>query len=127
LCRAPGSWHHSTESRYVCIDHHCDKVREIHGGSPAEDALCPRRVGLEQIDFGGPAQVRIKNDIASPIETDVAKCALDKFADAVPLPGADDVIFRSVLLQHQPHGADVIAGETPIAFRFQVAEPEFGG
>jgi hypothetical protein len=40
----------------------------------------------------------------------------------VCLAGADDVIVRLVLLQHQPHGADVIAGETPIALRLQVAQ-----
>ena len=33
-----------------------------------------------------------------------------------------DVIVGFVLLQHQPHGADVVARKSPVAFRIQIAE-----
>ena len=40
------------------------------------------------------------------------------------LAGGDDVVRRLVLLQHQVHGADEVAGVAPVAERVEVAEPE---
>ena len=34
----------------------------------------------------------------------------------------DHVIFRPILLQHQPHRFDVFFGVTPVALRVEVAE-----
>ena len=36
--------------------------------------------------------------------------------------GGDDVVLRPVLLQHQPHRPDVVAGEAPVAAGVEVAE-----
>ncbi len=44
--------------------------------------------------------------------------------DRVRLAGGDDVVVRLVLLEHQPHGPDVVAGEAPVALRVEVAEFE---
>ena len=36
--------------------------------------------------------------------------------------GGDHVVIGVVLLQHEPHGLDVVAGKTPIALGINVAE-----
>ena len=49
---------------------------------------------------------------------------LHEFLDAVRLAGADDVIVGPVLLQHEPHGPDVIAGKAPVALGLEIAQPQ---
>ena len=46
----------------------------------------------------------------------------DKFVNAVRFAGGDDVIVGLLLLQHGVHGADVIAGVSPIATGLHVAQ-----
>src|SRR5918992_5955447 len=43
------------------------------------------------------------------------------------LSGADYVVVRLRLLQHAPHGIDVIAGEAPVTARVEVAERKLFG
>src|SRR4051812_25048952 len=38
--------------------------------------------------------------------------------------GGNHEIFRTLLLQHQPHGLHIIAGVTPISFGVQIAQVE---
>jgi hypothetical protein len=42
----------------------------------------------------------------------------------VALTGSDHVIVGTVLLQHQPHHADIVAGKAPVALRVQIADRE---
>ena len=42
------------------------------------------------------------------------------------LAGRDHVVVRRGLLQHAPHGIDVVAGEAPVAARLQVPEAQLG-
>ena len=42
------------------------------------------------------------------------------------LTRGDHVIFRSLLLQHQVHGADVIRRVPPVAFGVEISEPQLG-
>src|SRR5581483_5184413 len=58
------------------------------------------------------------------VESDVAEGRLDEVADTVRDAARDDVVVRLLLLQHQPHRADVVAGVAPVAARLEVAEPE---
>jgi hypothetical protein len=36
----------------------------------------------------------------------------------------DDEIFRHILLQHEPHGPDVVAGKSPIPAAVETSEPQ---
>jgi hypothetical protein len=49
----------------------------------------------------------------------------EEFADGMGFASGDDVIIRGVLLEHQPHGLDIIFGIAPVAFGVEVAEVEF--
>ena len=41
------------------------------------------------------------------------------------LAGGHHVVVGLVLLEHQPHGADVVAGESPVALGVEVAHDQF--
>src|SRR3989449_11678473 len=49
---------------------------------------------------------------------------LSELSHRVLFTGGDDVVFRLVLLQHEPHGPHVLAGMAPVAARVQIAEPD---
>ena len=51
-----------------------------------------------------------------------ANASANEVLDAVGLAGGDDVVVGLVLLQHQPHRLDVVAGVAPVALGVEVAE-----
>ena len=59
-----------------------------------------------------------------PVEAGVREGDLHEVADRVANAGGDDVVLGAILLQHQPHRADVVAGEAPVAAGVEVAEAE---
>ena len=60
-----------------------------------------------------------------PVQPDVLERDLHQVADRVRLAAGDDVVVRLVLLEHEPHGPDVVAGEAPVAASLEVADAEF--
>ena len=49
---------------------------------------------------------------------------IDELAHRMGLAGGDHEVLGLVLLQHEPHRLDVVAGEAPVALRVEVAEPQ---
>ena len=47
-----------------------------------------------------------------------------QFLHGMRLAGGDDEVVRLVLLEHQPHGVDVVAGKAPVAAGVAVAQHE---
>src|SRR5579872_4301754 len=56
----------------------------------------------------------------------MGKGQLDQLAYGARLAGSDHIIVGLVLLQHAPHRLDVIAGESPVPPRVQIAHPQLG-
>ena len=83
-----------------------------------------RRIGQEQVHFGGTDERGIVSRRLLPIEPGVTERDLDQLPHAVGHAGADDVVRRARLLQHPPHRVDVVAGKAPVAPRVEVPEPE---
>ena len=54
----------------------------------------------------------------------MAEHLVEELADAVRLAGGDDVVVGLLLLEHQPHRLDVVAGEAPVALGVEVAEEQ---
>ena len=50
---------------------------------------------------------------------------LEKLVNRMRFAGGDDVVVGLLLLEHEPHRADVVAGEAPIALGVEVAHDEF--
>ena len=58
------------------------------------------------------------------VEADVGEGGRDEALDRVRLARGDDVVVGRLLLQHQPHRLDVVAGEAPVALGVQVADAQ---
>ncbi len=67
---------------------------------------------------------RVAPNVVAPLEADVREGAFDEILHRVTLAGGDHVVVRLVLLQHQPHGPDVVTGVAPVTARIEVAEHE---
>ena len=67
------------------------------------------------------------HDVLLPVEPDVAEGELAELPHRVGLAGGDHVVVGLVLLEHQPHGLDVVAGEAPVALGVEVAEAQLVG
>ena len=63
-------------------------------------------------------------EVLAPIELEPLESQLQEFAHRVALAGGDDEVVGLLLLHHQPHRLDVVAGEAPIAAPVQVAEAQ---
>src|ERR1700722_4540843 len=57
-----------------------------------------------------------------PFQFEAIENHLEKFLHRMSLAGGNYVVVGLILLQHQPHRLDVVAGESPIAARVQVSE-----
>src|SRR5687768_14099359 len=104
----------------IGIDHHADELLEADSGGPAEASAGLGSVATEVVDLGGSKVSWIDFDVVVPVEVGVSEGDIEEIADAVGLAGRDYEIIGSVLLKHQPHGLDVVAGESPIADGIEV-------
>jgi len=94
---------------------------------PAQPGLRLGCVRDEEIDFGRAHVPLILHDVVTVVEVDAGKGALTQLLHGPRLAGPDDVVFGRWLLQHLPHGGNVIAGESPIAPRVEGTEAELAG
>src|SRR5262249_17616612 len=99
----------------IGLDHHGDEVFEGHLRRPSEATAGLGRVGLEHVNLRGPVEGGINHHVLAPIEPDMVERDLNEFLDAMANSGADDVVIGLTLLQHEPHGPDVVTGVAPIA------------
>ncbi len=60
-----------------------------------------------------------------PVQIDMPKGGFQELFHRVRLAGRDHIIVRLVLLQHQPHGLDVITGKAPVTARIEIPQPQF--
>ncbi len=69
-------------------------------------------------------QRRVHPHVLLPVETGAAEGHLHQVAHRVRHARRDHVVVGALLLEHEPHRADVVAGEAPVAGGVQVAERE---
>ncbi len=82
------------------------------------------RIADEQIDLGRPVETRIDHHMRFVIQADRREGQPHEIAHVMRAPGRDHEVVGSIVLQHQPHRANVIAGKTPITLRIEVAQPQ---
>src|SRR5579875_4026864 len=109
----------------VSVHHHMHHLLERHTRLPAQ--LAPRfgGIGQQHVHLGRTIETRINDHMPPPIQTGAIESQTHKLLDTMRLAGADDVIVRLILLQHQPHGPYVIAGKPPITLGLQIAQTQF--
>src|SRR5919106_2167305 len=110
------------EEREVCIDHQTDHLFKACARLPTE--LLPRLGGVadQMLDLGRTQEAGIDPDVPIGIQPDVVEGDPHELANRVRLAGGDHEVIRLVLLEHEPHGLDVVLGVAPIALRIEAAE-----
>src|SRR5690606_35243709 len=104
-----------------------DEVAEPGPELPAEDLASAGRVADEQVDLGGTEEALVDDHVLLVVEADVAERDLAELPHRVGLAGGDDEVARLVLLEHPPHGLDVVPREAPVALGVEVAEAQLLG
>src|SRR5215203_6900810 len=59
-----------------------------------------------------------------PVEIQTRRRLVQKVGDGSRFARRDDVVVRLVLLEHEPHRLDVVAGKAPVPPRLEVTEIE---
>src|SRR5712691_2596285 len=110
--------------RQVGVDHQADQLGESELGRPSQFLSRLRGVTLEEVDLRRTPKARVDDDVPLPVEARVPERQLDELLHRVGLARGDHVIVRVLLLEHEPHGLDVVAGVAPVAPGLEVAEPQ---
>ena len=112
--------------REVRVHHHPHELAEVHLRRPSRaHALAFDESATSSLDLGRPHEARSSctNVVASRgrrYENAASHSCCTDHVWPVPI----DVVVGLVLLQHAPHRVDVVAGESPVAARLEVAEPQ---
>jgi hypothetical protein len=99
-----------------------DQLCEGDPRLPAEGVERLGRIAAQRIDLGGPKITLIDLDVVLLVKPNGREGELDEVTYAVRLSSGDDVVVGLLLLQHQPHRLDIVAGEAPISLRFEVSQ-----
>ena len=75
----------------------------------------------QAVDLGRAVELRVDDDVSLVVEPQAVERHLAKLAHRVRYPCRDDEVRWFVLLEHQPHRPDVVAGEAPVPLGVEVA------
>ena len=79
-------------------------------------------VANQKRDISGSEETFILNNIGSPIiYSDMMKGNFKEITNRMAPSGRYDIVVRFVLLEHEPHRMDVVAGKTPIPRNIHIA------
>src|SRR5260370_1088651 len=101
----------------VCLYHHLDQLVEIHLGLPSQNLARFAGIAAQRIYFRRSNQLGIDLHELFPVETGVSERSLHELLNTMGFTGGNHEIVGLGLLQHEPHGLNVTAGESPIAAR----------
>jgi hypothetical protein len=110
---------------HVGVDHHFSQLFESNLWGPVEGFFGLGGVAKEEVDLGGAEIAGVYFDKFLPVEIEAREDFVEEFADGVGFTGGDDEIVGGGELEHLPHGLDIIAGVSPVAFGVQISQVEF--
>src|ERR671914_187270 len=106
----------------IGIDHQTNHLLKACARRPAELLTRLARVADQMLHLCGAEEARVDPDVVFGVEPHLVERDLHELANRVSLAGGDHEVVRLVLLQHEPHGLDVVPGVAPITLRFKVPE-----
>src|SRR5918996_1760094 len=112
----------AAEEVEIGIDHQTNHLLEACARLPAELLARLARVADQVLHLRGAEEARVDPDVLVGIEPDVLEGDPHEVADRVGLACGDHEVVRLVLLEHQPHGLDIVLGIAPVALGVEVAE-----
>src|SRR5208337_3570206 len=81
-------------------------------------------VSPEVVYLRRPIEPFIDNHPVLPVQLELREGQVDQILHAVSLSGGYYVVVRPVLLKHQPHGLNIVAGIPPVSSCFKVSNPQ---
>ena len=107
------------------IDHHAGQFFHTGGGFPAELILCFCGIAKELLHLGWSEVPGINLNKVGVVQADMFEGQFAETTNGNHFSSRNHVIVRLILLQHPPHGFDVISGKTPVSLRIEVAKEQF--
>src|SRR5712691_2312720 len=120
--REPVGGPRCADALQIRVHHHLDEAGEVHDGLPSKLTARFRAVADEMLHFGWSDELGIEPDVLEPVEAGVTESDLHEVADRMADAGRDHVVVRSLLLEHEPHRDDVVAGKAPVAMGLEISE-----
>jgi len=108
----------------LLVHHHADQLGEGNPRLPAEARAGFAGIASGLADVHRPEQLGVLFDLVAVVEPHMGEGFVAELAHRVALAAGDDAVVGDVGLHHQAHGFDAVAGEAPVAARFQGASPE---
>src|SRR4030042_6315436 len=109
----------------VGINHHLANRFKTDLGFPSQNLLGFGVITHQGSGLGRSDDSFVNLNMILPVKTDIIVGFLAELLDGMGLAGGNDKIVGFILLQHQPHGYDEIAGIAPIPFCVQGAHRNF--
>ena len=96
----------------------------LEGGLRHPSELLARLGGVadQVLDLSRAQEARIEAHVLVGIDPGVLEGDAHQVAHRVRGAGGDHIVLGLVLLEHQPHGLDVVPGIAPVALGVEVAE-----
>src|SRR5918992_129559 len=116
--------HAAPQELEVGVDHQPDHLVEAGARLPSQLLAGFAGVADQVLDLRGTKEAGVDPDVLLRVEPDVVEGDLHKVANRVRLARGDHVVVGLVLLEHEPHGLDVVLGIAPISLGIKVAEGE---
>ena len=91
---------------------------------PAEHALGLGGIAEQQVHLGRAEELGVDDDMVLVLQVHAFERDAAHFAHRRSHAGGDHIVVGLVLLQHQPHRFDIVAGVSPVALGVDVAQPQ---
>ena len=107
------------------INHHAGQLFHTGGGFPTELVFCFGGIAQELLHFRWSEVTGINLNKVGVVQPDVFEGQLAEAPNRNHFSGRNHVIVWFVLLQHAPHGFDIITSKSPVSLRIEVAKEQF--
>ena len=97
-------------------------TRSMPAPSPDQNSPGLRRIRKQGVNLSGTDKSGIYAYVFLPVQLNMLKGNLHQITNRVHPTGPNDVILGVVLLQHKPHGFDIVSRISPISLRVKIAK-----
>src|SRR5580704_17128035 len=97
------------------MHHNPNQFRKSHARLPTEYTASLRSVSHQVINFRGAKIACVNLNVIMPVEPSASEGRFDELADRVGLACPNYVVVGLVLLEHEPHGSNIIGSIAPIS------------
>src|SRR5690606_25573667 len=108
----------------VSFNHHGNEFSEAGLCTPAQLALCLGGVAQQDIHLGRSEITRIYHYMVLIVQADLFEGQRTHIPDRGGLACGYYIVIGLILLQHQPHGFDIVTGKAPVTLGVDIAQTQ---